>query len=157
MPEATKFLYVTFIRTTPERLWQELTTPEFSRQYWWGREVKSDFEVGSPIQLFYDDGGALDIEGEILAADPPRLLSYTFTDPADRDRGDEPSRVTFAIEPAEDFVGVVKLTVTHDEFAPGSPTYEGVSNGWPDILANLKTVLETGEPLRYRSAQLSGR
>jgi len=156
MPEATTertFVYVTFIRTTPERLWTALTTPEFTRQYWYGREIESDFRPGSPVRYRYDDGAALDIEGEVLAADPPRLLSYTFTDPGDRERGDKPSRVTFAIEPAEDFDGVVQLTVTHDEFAPGSPTYEGVANGWPGVLAGLKSVLETGGPLRYAGEQ----
>jgi len=154
MPEATdrRFVYVTYIMTTPEQLWTALTTPEFTRQYWYGREVRSDFTVGSPITYVYDDGAALDIEGEIVAADPPRLLSYTFTDPGDRERGDKPSRVTFTIDPADDFEDAVKLTVTHDEFAPGSPTYEGVSNGWPGVLAGLKTVLETGSalPLAHR-------
>jgi uncharacterized protein YndB with AHSA1/START domain len=149
MTEPT-FVYVTYIRTTPEQLWQALTTPEFTRQYWWGREVESDFVVGSTIRLRYDDGTKLDIQGEILAVDPPRLLSYSFTDPADRERGDKPSRVTFLVEEAADFTGVVKLTVTHDEFAPGSPSYSGVSAGWPDILGSLKTLLETGEPLPYR-------
>jgi uncharacterized protein YndB with AHSA1/START domain len=144
-----RFVYVTYINTTPERLWRALTTPEFTRQYWWGREVVSDFEVGSPIHLEYDGGTKHDIEGTVLAVEAPRLLSYTFTDPADRERGDKPSRVTFAIEEAKDFEGVVKLTVTHDDFAPDSPSYEGVSNGWPDILASLKTLLETGQPLTY--------
>lgn len=156
MPEATndqRFVYMTYIRTTPERLWQALTTPEFSRQYWWGREVESDFSPGSPI--YFRHGAELDIEGEILAADPPDLLSYTFTDPADRERGDSPSRVRFEIEPAGDFDGVVRLTVTHDRFTPGSPSHEGVSNGWPDILASLKTVLETGEPLPYRKESMT--
>lgn len=139
------FVYVSYIKTTPEKLWQALTTPEFTRQYWWGREVESDFMVGSPVRYRYDDGAKLDIEGEILAADPPRLLSYSFTSSGDRERGDKPSRVVFAIEDSSD--DVVKLTVTHDEFAPGSPTFAGVSNGWPGVLSALKTVLETGEPL----------
>lgn len=151
-PDTRTFVYVTYIRTTAERLWRALTTPEFSRQYWWGREVESDFVVGSPVRYRYDGGAEIDIEGTILAADPPKLLSYTFTDPADRQRGDAPSRVRFEIEDAPEFDGVVRLTVTHDEFAPGSPTFEGVSNGWPDILASLKTVLETGSPLPYRDA-----
>lgn len=144
-----RFVYVTYIQTTRERLWQALTTPEFTRQYWWGREVESDFTVGSPIRLTYDGGLRLDVAGTVLAADAPERLSYSFTDPADRERGDKPSRVTFLVEDAEDFDGVVKLTVIHDEFAPDSPTYEGVSNGWPDILASLKTLLETGRPLTY--------
>jgi uncharacterized protein YndB with AHSA1/START domain len=142
------FVYVTYIKTTSERLWQALTTPEFTRQYWWGRKVESDFAVGSPIRYIHD-GTELDIEGTVLVADPAERLSYTFTDPADRECGDKASRVTFLIEEAKEFDGVVRLTVTHDGFAPGSPTLEGVSSGWPDIIASLKTLLETGKPLTY--------
>lgn len=144
-----RFVYVTYIQTTREKLWTALTTPEFTRQYWWGREVESDFAVGSPIRFTYDAGAGLDIDGTVLAAEPPERLSYTFTDPADRERGDKASRVTFLVEETKDFDGVVKLTVVHDDFAPGSPSFEGVSNGWPDILASLKTLLETGRPLTY--------
>lgn len=144
-----RFVYVTYIQTTREKLWTALTTPEFTRQYWWGREVESDFAVGSPIRFTYDTGAGLDIDGTVLAAEPPERLSYTFTDPADRERGDKASRVTFLVEETKDFDGVVKLTVVHEDFAPGSPSFEGVSNGWPDILASLKTLLETGKPLTY--------
>ena len=69
--------------------------------------------------------------------------------PGYRERGERPSRVTFLVEDAKDFDDVVKLTVTHDDFVSGSPSPEGVSNGWPDILASLKTLLETGRPLLY--------
>ncbi|MGH3645888.1 MAG: SRPBCC family protein [Micromonosporaceae bacterium] len=150
-----RFVYVTDIRTTPEKLWQALTTPEFTRQYWWGREIESDFTAGSPIRLVHDHGTKLDIDGEVLAADPPKLLSYTFSDPDSRERGEKHSRVSFAIEPSTIFDGVVRLTVTHDDFAPGSPQFAGVSDGWLDILASLKTLLETGEPLPYRQGALS--
>lgn len=143
-----RFVYVSYIRATPEKLWQALTTPEFTRQYWWGREIESDFTVGSPLRLRYDNGTQLDIDGEVLAADPPKLLSYTFSDPDSRERGEKHSRVVFAIEDTGD--EVVKLTVTHDDFAPGSPQHEGVSNGWPGILAGLKTLLETGEAMPRR-------
>lgn len=139
-----RFVYVSYIRTTPEQLWRALTTPEFTRQYWWDRAVESQWTVGSPVHYRYDDGQKLDIVGEILACDPPKLLSYTFTEPAGRKRDEKPSRVTFAIEPE---AHITKLTVTHDDFAPASPTYQGVSHGWPGILSNLKTLLETGEPL----------
>ncbi|MGH3658164.1 MAG: SRPBCC family protein [Micromonosporaceae bacterium] len=145
-----RFVYVTEIRTTPERLWHALTTPEFTRQYWWGREIESDFTVGSPLRLRYDNGTKLDIDGEILAADPPKLLSYTFSDPDSRERGEPHSRVSFTIEPSEAFDGVVRLTVVHDAFAAGSPQFQGVSDGWPDILSSLKTLVESGEPLPYR-------
>jgi uncharacterized protein YndB with AHSA1/START domain len=148
MPEP-RFVYVTYIRTTREQLWKALTTPEFSRQYWWGREVESDFAVGSPIRYTYEQGAELDIEGTVRGAEEPERLSYTFTDPGVRERGEPASTVTFLIEEAEGFEGVVRLTVTHEDFAPNSPTLEGVSKGWPDILASLKTLLETGAPLAY--------
>lgn len=144
MSEPT-FVYVTYLKTTPEALWKALTSPEFTRQYWWDRAVESDWTVGAPIRYRYDDGDKLDIDGEILAVDPPWLLSYTFTDPSSRKRDEKPSRVTFRVEQVDDSV---RLTVTHDEFAPGSPQYKGVSNGWPGILSSLKTLLETGEPIR---------
>lgn len=139
-----RFVYVSYIRTTPDKLWRALTNPEFTRQYWWDRAVDSQWTVGSPVEYRYDEGRELDIVGEILACDPPKLLSYTFSDPAGRERGEKPSRVVFAIEPEE---GITKLTVTHDDFEPGSPTYEGVSHGWPGILSSLKTLLESDEAL----------
>jgi len=137
-----EFLYVTFIETTQQRLWQALTTPEFTRQYWFDRAVESDFEVGSPISYRYDDGRKVDIAGQILAASPPRLLSYTFL--LDGRPDEKPSRVTFE---SEQVGKVVKLTVTHDQFEPGSPTLPDVSDGWPEILCALKTLLETGRAM----------
>lgn len=145
MTEPT-FVYVTYIKTTPEALWKALTTPEFTRQYWWDRAVESDWTVGAPIRYRYDDGAKLDIDGEILAIDPPWLLSYTFTDPHGRAREEQPSRVTFQIETYENSV---RLTVTHDQFAPDGRQYKGVSNGWPGILSGLKTLLETGQPAAW--------
>lgn len=140
-----RFVYVSYIRTTPEKLWRALTTPEFTRQYWWGRAVESQWTVGAPVRYTYDDGSKLDISGEVLVCDPPKMLSYTFNDPDARERGEQPSRVVFAIEKDH---GNTKLTVTHDSFEPGSPTYDGVSQGWPGIISSLKTLLETDAALQ---------
>jgi uncharacterized protein YndB with AHSA1/START domain len=150
-----KFVYVTYIATTPERLWSALTRGDFTRQYWAGRRIQSEWRPGAPVQLVKEDG-TLDLQGEVLAADPPRLLSYTFQVMADPNRRDvtgkpvdgigreRPSRVTFEIEP---FMGQVKLTLTHDEFDPGSKVLERVGQGWQVVLSGLKSVLESGAVL----------
>jgi uncharacterized protein YndB with AHSA1/START domain len=150
-----KFVYVTYMATTPEKLWAALTGGVFTRQYWAGRRIQSEWRPGAPVQLLKEDG-TLDLQGQVLAADPPRLLSYTFEvmeDPNRRDvtgqlvdqlRRERPSRVTFEIEP---FRGQVKLTLTHDDFEPNSAVLERVSQGWPVVLSGLKSVLEGGRVL----------
>lgn len=139
-----EFVYVTYIATTPERLWTALTAGEFTEQYWGGRRVESDWRPGSKVEYRHDGGRTLDILGEVLAADPPRLLQYTFQSGLGRGEPEPPSRVTFEIEQVG---AMVRLTLTHDRFAPGSPALARVSKGWPGILSNLKTLLETGRPL----------
>jgi uncharacterized protein YndB with AHSA1/START domain len=149
-----EFVYVTYIKTTPEQLWQALTDGEFTRRYWFGRRVKSDWRVGSRVEFWADDGKLSD-SGEILEANRPRRLSYTWTvEFIEELRREPPSRVTFELEPLGD---VVKLTVTHDQFGPGSAVLKGVSNGWPIILASLKSLLETGMPLAVTSAEAAKR
>jgi len=150
-----KFVYVTYIATTPEKLWTALTSAEFTARYFAGRRIQSEWRPGAPVKMFKDDG-TIDWQGEVLAADPPRLLSYTFDvleDPNRRDHKgnivelsgrERPSRVTFEIEK---FKGQVKLTLTHDDFEPGSKVLPGISEGWPAILSGLKTLLEGGTQL----------
>jgi uncharacterized protein YndB with AHSA1/START domain len=149
-----KFVYEIYIATTPERLWEALTGGEFTYQYWGGRRIQSDWKPGSPVRHVKEDG-SVDWQGEVLRADPPRLLSYTFEvrpDSAKRevagrlvdDATEPPSRVTFELSP---FMDKVKLTLTHDDFTPGSKVLEGVSQGWPAILSSLKSLLERGEAL----------
>jgi uncharacterized protein YndB with AHSA1/START domain/DNA-binding transcriptional ArsR family regulator len=161
-PMNNAFVYTTYIRTTPEQLWQALTEPAFTRQYWGGTAFESDWRVGSPI-LVQDgpDQTARDIEQRVLVSDPYKVLSYSwhtyqpnhaplFGWSAEEltERQKEPrSTVTFELEPTGE---TVKLTVTHDGFEPGSPMMEAVSGkrdfsgGWPQILADMKTLLETG-------------
>jgi uncharacterized protein YndB with AHSA1/START domain len=138
-----EFIYVTYIETTPERLWEALTNSEFSRRYWFDTEVKSDWKVGSPFALVMD-GTTTDV-GEILEADPPRLLSYTFHHVLNEEaRREPPTKVVFLIEPHGK---LVKLTLTHEGFAEGSKLLDGISRGWPAILSSLKSMLESGTAL----------
>lgn len=132
------FVYVIYIATTPEKLWEALTKGDFTERYWGGRRVESEWRVGAPIHYRYDQGRKVDIAGEVLRCEPPHVLSYTFG--AGEPPSEPPSRVTFEISR---FGKAVRLTLTHDEFAPGSEIFEGISNGWPGILSNLKSVLET--------------
>jgi len=151
------FVYTTYIKTTPERLWQALTEPAFTRR-WWQTTFDTDWKVGSPMT--WDNHGVViaDPEQVVLEFDPFKRLAYrwhTFTPELNEGMqfGDEVfaklsserrSRVAFEIEPAGESV---KLTVIHDDFEPGSTAATMVRNGWPQILSSLKTMLETGEPL----------
>jgi DNA-binding transcriptional ArsR family regulator/uncharacterized protein YndB with AHSA1/START domain len=155
--EAPSFVYTTYIRTTPERLWQGLTDPAFTRQYW-QTELHTDWAKGSPVT--WNNHGVLisDPESVVLESDPYRRLSYTWhtmtpelaekfgwdQEFAAKLAGERRSKVTFDIEPATQGV---KLTVIHDGFEPGSTIAEMISVGWPDVISSLKTLLETGEPL----------
>jgi uncharacterized protein YndB with AHSA1/START domain len=138
-----EFVYATYIETTPEKLWAALTTSEFSKRYWWDTSVVSDWKVGSPFSLVLND--KITDVGEILEADPPRRLSYTFRHILNEAaRNERPSRVTFVLEPHGK---LVKLTLTHEDFADNSVILDGVSKGWPAIMSSLKSMLETGQPL----------
>ena len=155
--DTTAFVYTTYIRTTPGRLWQALTDPAFTRRYW-GVTFESDWTEGSTMSWEEHGRVTADPEQVVLAAEPPRLLSYTwhtFTPEWAEAIGlraedfaavaAEPrSRVTFEIEPHGD---MVKLTVVHDGFDPGSTVREMIGEGWPHLLSNLKTLLETGDTL----------
>jgi uncharacterized protein YndB with AHSA1/START domain len=143
-PAVSTFVYVTFIRTTPERLWSALTDPQFMRQYWFGVHADTDWKVGSPWQLVFADGRIADT-GEIVEADPPRRLVIKWRNEFRPElKAEGYSRCTMNIEPVD---GVVKLTITHVMDQPESKFIEAVSGGWPHILSNLKTLLETGEVL----------
>ena len=137
-----EFIYVTYIETTPEKLWDALTSSEFSRRYWFGTELRSDFKVGSPFALVMN--GQTTDTGEILEADPPRRLSYTFKHEVNEAMKEPATRVAFTLEA---FGNLVKLTVTHEGFVEGSRLLDGISKGWPAILSGLKSLLETGRML----------
>ncbi len=139
--QRSEFVYTTYIRTTAERLWQALTDPAFTRRYWQGITFKSDWAVGSPLTLERDGAPLGDPLQVVLESDPYRRLSYTWHVTA----ANEPrSRVTFDLEPHGQ---LVKLTVVQGAFEPDSPVLARISDGWPRVLSNLKTLLETGETL----------
>lgn len=140
-------VYVTYIATTPEQLWRALTEGEFTRQYWFGRRIHSDWQVGSAVSHVREDGG-IDWQGEVLECDPPRRLSYTFhMQISEAHRSDSPSRLTFELEPMDD---VVRLRLTHDRFGPDSVTFETTRYGWPALMSSLKSLLETGKALPFK-------
>ena len=138
----SRFVYVTYIRTTPEKLWQALTEPDFTRQFWVGCWQESEWKKGASWKLMIPDGRVAD-SGEILEIEPQKRLVLQWRNsfkPELREEG--PSRMTYEIEPMGE---MVKLTVIHEMERPDSKFIEAVSNGWPMILSGLKSLLETGE------------
>ena len=136
------FVYVTYIASTPEKVFKALTDGAATAKYWFGHAVTSDWKVGSPVKFHRE--GKLTLSGQVLENDPPRRLSYTFTPQHDPHNGSESSRVVMDLEQQRD---QVKLTVTHDDFAPDSKVYASISNGWPLVLSSLKSYLETNRVL----------
>jgi uncharacterized protein YndB with AHSA1/START domain len=139
-------VYVTYIAASPEAVWQALTEPRFTRRYWPGGKVSSDWQVGSPVQ-YLTEGGAVGWEGEVVQADAPRVLAFTLHMLiSEAHRLEAPSRVSFELEVVQ---GVVKLTLTHDNFESDSATYDTTVHGWPAIMSSLKSLIETGHPLPF--------
>lgn len=135
------YVYVTYIRASVDQVWQALTDADLTAAYWAHRNV-SDWETGSGWEHQRLDGSGNDIEGRVLETDRPRRLAITFEDPTG-EKLEQPSVVTFELEPGGE---LVRLTVTH-EHLPSMGMYGGISRGWPAVLANLKSLLETGKPL----------
>ncbi|HEV7750044.1 MAG TPA: SRPBCC family protein, partial [Baekduia sp.] len=153
------FVYTTFIKTTPERLWQGLTDPSFTVRYW-NTAFETDWKTGSAMTWKQRDVTIVDDDGQhVVEADPYTRLSYTWhtftpewarvvdVDEERRARlaAECRSKVTFEIEPIDS--EQVKLTVIHDDLEPDGLLVDMISGGWPRVIANLKTLLETGEPL----------
>jgi DNA-binding transcriptional ArsR family regulator/uncharacterized protein YndB with AHSA1/START domain len=152
------FVYTTYIRTTPERLWQALTDPAFTQRYWWSATFDTDWKPGSRMTWHMFGVTIDDPEQVVLESDPYRRLAYAWhsfphefaerlglTDDArERIAQEQRSRVTFEIEPLGD---LVKLTVIHDGFDAGSLVAPMVGEGWPRVVSGVKTLLETGETL----------
>jgi uncharacterized protein YndB with AHSA1/START domain len=136
----SSFVYVTYIQTTPEKLWAALTTPEFMKKYWFGMNFETDWKVASPWKLVFPDGRVADT-GEIVEIEKPKRLVLKWRNEL-HEEGD--ARCVMEIEPAGE---VVKLTIIHEIDKPGSKLIGAVSIGWPKILSSLKTLMETGSAL----------
>ena len=146
------FVYVTYIATTPQKVWQALVDTDVMRQYWVGpsgecaRVNVSDWKPGSRWEHQRDDPTRIvDIVGKVVESNPPRRLVITWARPAEADDEAKHSRVSFDIEPHRD--GLVRLTVSHEELERDPGMLSNISGGWPMVLSNLKTLLETGRPL----------
>ena len=131
---------VIYIKAQPEQVWEALTSAKFTRQYFHSTDIESDWTTGAKV-TFYNPDKSIAIEGEILEADRPNKLSYTWHvhyNPAAK--LEAPSRVSFLLDELEDST---KLTVVHDNFPPDSVVLPQISEGWIAILCNMKTLLET--------------
>lgn len=135
------FVYVTYIRTTPEKLWTALTDAEFMKQYWFGMHGESQWTAGSSWTLISGDGRIFDA-GEIVEADPPRRLVISWQHQNKPElKAEGASLCTMELEPSG---SAVKLSITHAIDRNPSKLLEAVSGGWPKVLSNLKSLLETG-------------
>jgi uncharacterized protein YndB with AHSA1/START domain len=145
-----EFIYISYIETTPEKLWEALTDGDFTERYWFGMRLRSDWKPGSTFEMVRSDGTISDA-GKVVECDPPRRLAYTFINLSDTYRDELVPLATFVLEPHGK---LVKLTLTHQGFTEGGKFLLGVSKGWPAILSGLKTILETGKPLEIPRAAM---
>ncbi|SRR5579884_326278 len=135
-----QFVYVTYIRTTPEKLWSALTDAEFMKQYWFGCHCESQWTTGSTWKLVSPDGQTLD-SGEIVEAEPPRRLVIRWQNLKPELKAEGASLCTMVIEPSGT---AVKLSITHSVEREPSKLMEAVAGGWPKVISNLKSFLESG-------------
>lgn len=140
-----EFVYETYIRAPAEKIWAALTTAEFTAQYFHATHVESTWQRGDPVVYRYEPGGTIAVQGEVLAAEPPNKLVISWHVLYDDDAIHEaPSRVSFHIDALD---GQSRLRIVHDRFPEKTVVYDGIRRGWPWIIAGLKSLLETGEPL----------
>jgi uncharacterized protein YndB with AHSA1/START domain/DNA-binding transcriptional ArsR family regulator len=140
-----RLVYQIIIKATQEQVWQAITTPEFTTRYYYGSTLQTNLSVGSPFSYHMPDGAPI-VEGEVVVAEPPTRLVHTYHSLWPPMNEDAPTRVTWELKALS--AGVTQVTVLHEDFAGETMTYQGLqSGGWTWILSNLKTVLETGEPM----------
>jgi uncharacterized protein YndB with AHSA1/START domain len=139
-----KFVYVIYIASTPEKVWKALLDRDMTREYW-TRENVSDWKVGSRWEhRRFDEARTLDLAGLVVESVPNRRLVLTWANASEAADKTKHTRVAIDIEPVGN---MVRLTVTHDEFKPGTDMFQKIANGWPRVLSSLKSFLETGRPL----------
>jgi uncharacterized protein YndB with AHSA1/START domain len=147
---SSRFVYVTYIRTTPARLWEALTKPEFTRQYWCGMDLESGWQVGSPWRMKFPDGRVSDI-GEVIEVEPERRLVLKWQNEFKPElKAEGFTTCTFDIVAHGD---VTELRIVHEIDRDRSKMIEAVGNGWPKVLSELKSFLETGEPLHLEPGE----
>jgi uncharacterized protein YndB with AHSA1/START domain len=135
------YVYVTYIRTTPEKLWSALTDADFIKQYWFGVHCESEWKAGSPWSLVSPEGQLLD-SGQIVEAEPPRRLVIRWQNQFKPElKAEGESLCTMELEPKG---AAVKLSITHTIEREPAKFIEAVSGGWPKVISNLKSLLETG-------------
>jgi uncharacterized protein YndB with AHSA1/START domain len=148
-----RFVYVTYIRATREKIWDALTKPEFTKQYWFGAMLVSEWKQGAPWKIEFEDGRIAD-SGEILEIEKPKKIVIKWQNQFMPEMKAEGwSRCTIELEQAAD---AVKLSVVHEIDKDGSKFIQAVSGGWPKILSSLKSMLETGKPLADIKAAAKG-
>src|SRR4051812_6004827 len=156
--EKIEFVYATFIRTTPEKLWEALTSGEFSQKYWFGFRFEAELRAGGTVRILPPKGMEQhgDHAGKVLVCEPNRKLVYTWQQndtPEIAKKRHGLSRVTYELTP----MGVqVKFRLIHENLLPDDieknpNTFKGVNNGWPAVVSSLKSLLETGEAIAFTS------
>jgi uncharacterized protein YndB with AHSA1/START domain len=156
--EKPEFVYVSYIRTTPEKLWEALTNGDFSVKYWMGFRIEVELKVGGNVRILPPNNPEIygDHAGKVLTCEPCRKLTYTFVT-KDKDRPEitqkrqGPSRVTYEITPMGP---LVKFRLIHENLLPEDiekdpNKFTGINNGWPAIMSSLKSLLETGEAIPF--------
>src|SRR5437764_14684561 len=142
--DASQFVYVIYIRTTPQKLWEALTKAEFTRQYWFGFHQETDWKAGSSWKLVMADGRVADT-GEVVEIDPPKRLVLKWRNEFKPElKAEGYSRCVMELEPDGE---TIKLTVSHSIEREQSQIINAVSSGWPKVLSSLKSLLETGSGL----------
>lgn len=140
-----RIVHQIIIKASQERVWEAITTPEFTSRYYYGSTLKTDLTVGSPFTYHMSNGSPI-VEGEVVLSDPPNRLVHTYHSLWPPMNEDAPTRVTWELEAMSG--GVTKVTVVHEDFQGETATYQGLqSGGWAWILSNMKTLLETGEAM----------
>jgi uncharacterized protein YndB with AHSA1/START domain len=147
MKNKSQFVYVTYISSSAEKVWNALMDPETTRKYW-GHLNVSDWKPGSDWRHEDASTGAIRLVGKVVESTPPRRLVITWAFPADAQNQAKHTRVTFDVEPIG---AAVRLKVTHDELEPGSEMERGITRGWPAVLSNLKSLLETGQAMEIKA------
>jgi uncharacterized protein YndB with AHSA1/START domain len=136
------FVYVTYIRATPEKLWEALTDSQFVRKYWFDANIECGWKKGSLWKMLFSDGRVADM-GEILEIDPPRRRVIRWQNEWKPEfKGEGPTRCTIELQAVD---RAVKLTITHEIDRPESELIKALSVAWPLTISNLKSLLETGE------------